>query len=111
RSGKVLDVAGSSTADGARVVQATPDGRASQQWQLRHLSGGVFQVVNRNSGKVLDVNSGSTADGAALIQYADRGSTNQQWTFRRVTPWGTPTGRHRRNRRGGRHQWHQCPTP
>ncbi|GLP64997.1 hypothetical protein TUSST3_16170 [Streptomyces sp. TUS-ST3] len=55
---QVLDVAGSSTADGARIVQATADGRTSQQWRLRPLTGG---------------------------QYSDRGATNQQWTFSRVT--------------------------
>jgi len=65
-------------------VQSTADGRTSQQWRLRPLTGGAFTVVNRNSGKVLDVSGGSTADGVALIQYSDRGSTNQQWTFRRV---------------------------
>ncbi|MER6069631.1 family 43 glycosylhydrolase [Streptomyces sp. NPDC001817] len=91
RSGKVLDVAGSSSADGARVVQMTADGRTSQQWQLRPQTGGEFVLVNRNSGKVLDVSGGSTADGAALIQYRDNGGSNQRWTFQRVT--GYPTGR------------------
>jgi hypothetical protein len=81
----VLDVAGSSLADGARVVQATADGRRSQQWKLRPQTGGVFAVVNRNSGKVLDVSGGSTADGAALIQYRDVGSSDQRWTFQRAT--------------------------
>lgn len=71
--------------DGARVVQATADGTASQQWQLRPQTGGVFLVVNRNSGKVLDVRGGSTADGVALIQYHDTGGSNQRWTFHRVT--------------------------
>ncbi|WP_030235067.1 RICIN domain-containing protein [Streptomyces sp. NRRL S-455] len=68
RSGKVLYVAGSSTADGAAVVQMTADGRTSQQWQPRPQTGGEFVLVNRNSGKVLDVKGGSTADGVALIQ-------------------------------------------
>ncbi|WP_055715974.1 RICIN domain-containing protein [Streptomyces torulosus] len=72
-------------ADGARVVQATADGRTSQQWQLRPQTGGAFAVVNRNSGKVLDVSGGSTTDDAALIQYRDVGSTNQRRTFQRAT--------------------------
>jgi hypothetical protein len=84
-------VAGSSLADGARVVQTTADGRASRQWQLRPQTDGVFLVVNRNSGKVLDVSGGSTADGVALIQYRDIGGSNQRWTFHRVNGWGTAT--------------------
>jgi hypothetical protein len=87
RSGKLLDVAGASAADGAAVVQTTGvsgNGTASQQWQLRPVAGSTtaFTIVNRNSGKVLDVTGASTADGAALIQYADRGSANQRWVFR-----------------------------
>ncbi|MFI2433202.1 RICIN domain-containing protein [Streptomyces sp. NPDC018693] len=56
--GKVLDVAGFSTADGAAVVQATADGRTSQQWQLRPQTGGESVLVNRSSGKVLDISTG-----------------------------------------------------
>jgi uncharacterized protein (DUF1800 family) len=39
-SGKLLDIAGSSMSDDAGVVQNAASGAASQQWQLRPLSGG-----------------------------------------------------------------------
>ncbi len=62
-SGKVLDVSGSSTADGASVLQWTWHSGTNQQWSLVSLSGGYYEIVNRNSGKVLDVSGSSTADG------------------------------------------------
>jgi sucrose-6-phosphate hydrolase SacC (GH32 family) len=78
-SGKVLDVSGGSTADGAAIVQQADTGAASQRWQVVDSGGGYVKLVNRNSGKVLDVNARSTADGAAVIQYRDNGGTNQSW--------------------------------
>lgn len=42
-------------------------------------SGGVTDIVNRNSGKCVDVVSASTANGAEIIQYTCSGASNQQW--------------------------------
>ncbi len=78
-SGKVLDVAGGSTADGAAVVQNTDTGSAAQQWQLTGDASGYLKVVNAGSGKVLEVPNASTTAGVQLDQWTDTGGTNQQW--------------------------------
>jgi alpha-L-fucosidase len=78
-SGKCIDVTGSSTADGAQIVQWTYNGGNNQQWQIIDVGGGYFRITNRNSGKSLDVNAQSTEDGAQLIQWPYGGGNNQQW--------------------------------
>ncbi|MET9969289.1 RICIN domain-containing protein, partial [Streptomyces sp. NPDC006356] len=79
-----LDVAGSSTADKAAIVQQTCDVRTSQQWQLRDTGTGYFEIVARHSGKCLDVESAFTADGTRLLQYTCWDSElhkNQHWSL------------------------------
>jgi hypothetical protein len=79
-SGKVVDINGVSTADGATAIQYRDHGGANQQWQL--VTGdGYTRLRNRNSGKVLDVYQLSTADGAAIVQWTGHGGANQQWTM------------------------------
>ncbi|MET9730589.1 RICIN domain-containing protein [Streptomyces sp. NPDC006458] len=84
-SGKCLDVADGSTADGAAVVQWTCGSQLNQQWKLTDLGGGYRQVVSRSSGKCLDIYGGSTDDGAPLVQWTCGGQSNQQWTLRAAT--------------------------
>jgi hypothetical protein len=78
-SGKALDVAGQSVADGANVQQWADNGQTNQQWRPVQVSSGVYKLVARHSGKVLDVAGQSAADGANVQQWADNGQTNQQW--------------------------------
>ncbi|MGY1498619.1 RICIN domain-containing protein [Streptomyces sp. QTS52] len=78
-SGKALEVAGSSTADGAAVVQRTDNGAANQQWRLKSTDSGYFELVNRESGKLLQVKGASKADKASVDQSAGSGAANQQW--------------------------------
>ncbi|MEV7395107.1 RICIN domain-containing protein [Streptomyces sp. NPDC091215] len=84
-SGKVLDVNGSSTADGAAVIQYQDNGGENQEWQLKPTGDGYYELVNRNSGKVLTVKDASTADFAEIQQAADSGAANQQWRIDDVT--------------------------
>ncbi|MFE0463234.1 RICIN domain-containing protein [Kitasatospora sp. NPDC058965] len=80
-SGMCLDVTGSSTTDGAQLVQWTCGaGKPNQQWQLVPVAAGTYQLVSVNSGKCLDVTGGSTTDGAQVIQWTcGTGKPNQQW--------------------------------
>ncbi|MEZ0095093.1 RICIN domain-containing protein [Streptacidiphilus sp. EB129] len=78
-SGKALDVAGFSTADGALVDQWTDQDTANQQWQLKPTDSGFYQLVNRNSGKALDVTGAATTKGATVQQSSISGSASQQW--------------------------------
>jgi hypothetical protein len=77
-SGKVLDVNGGSTADGARVIQWAWTGATNQQWTLAPNPDGSYRLRAVNSGKVLD-SPGGSAQGAALDQAADTGSDSQWW--------------------------------
>jgi hypothetical protein len=78
RSGKVLDVTGSGTADGVKVVQWTWSGSANQQWQLLSNPDGSARLVNRNSGKLLECPAG-TGQGTQLDQAQDIGADHQWW--------------------------------
>ncbi|GAA0402421.1 hypothetical protein GCM10009530_62960 [Microbispora corallina] len=78
-SGKVLDVYGQATNDGARVTQWTRGDTANQQWQFVDSGGGYYRIKARHSGKVLDVYNRSTANGGSVVQWTDGNGTNQQW--------------------------------
>ena len=78
RSGKVLDVASGSTADGAKIIQQGWSGSENQQWRLLPAADGSVRLAARHSGKVLD-SPGSSGQGAQLIQWQDNNSDNQHW--------------------------------
>ncbi|MGW4212425.1 non-reducing end alpha-L-arabinofuranosidase family hydrolase [Lentzea sp. NPDC004789] len=78
-SGKAMDVANASTADGATVQQWSRHDSNNQQWQFVDAGGGYYRLKSRNSGKVLDVSGWSTADGGKVQQWTDLNGTNQQF--------------------------------
>jgi GH43 family beta-xylosidase len=80
-SGKCLDVAGSSSADGANVLQYTCNGRTNQRWRLEDLGDDTHRLVNVATGKVLDTADCSTADGADLRQWSWLNNTCQRFQF------------------------------
>ena len=84
-SGKLLDVAAASTADGAAVIQWAGHGGDNQRWRLVPAADGAFTIVAVHSGKLLDVEAGSSADGARVIQWTAHGGPNQLW---RTVPVG-----------------------
>ncbi|MCW3464042.1 M57 family metalloprotease [Chitinophaga nivalis] len=79
KSGKALDVAGSATTDGPRIIQQTSSGSASQRWVFTYLGGSYYKMINVNSGKSTDVAGAYLHDGADLIQYTYGYALNQQW--------------------------------
>ncbi|MEV0794564.1 RICIN domain-containing protein [Kribbella sp. NPDC050459] len=85
RSGKVMDVNGFSTADGARIQQWTDQNTANQQWKLRPTGDGYYELVNRNSGKVLGIAGSSASQAAAAEQQTDSSSTSQEWRIDEVS--------------------------
>ncbi|WP_075736615.1 RICIN domain-containing protein [Streptomyces acidiscabies] len=86
-SGKVLDVNGFSTADGTRIQQWTDQNTANQQWKLKPVGDGYYELVNRNSGKVLGIASRS----AAAEQQTDSSSAAQEWKIKEVGGSGAVT--------------------
>lgn len=80
-SGKALDVAGASAADGANVQQWTKNGSAAQQWRFEAVAGGYYVIRAKCSDKALDVANASTAEGANVQQWGYGGGPNQQWSL------------------------------
>lgn len=78
-SGKVIDVSGVSTADGAAVHQWTYVGGNNQKWIMNDLGNGHYSIKAVHSGKALDVRGSSTADGAIVQQSTYNGGDNQQF--------------------------------
>lgn len=88
-SGKCMDVAGSSTAHMADVIQQRCEiGKQSQYWEARRLNDGSYLIVNQNSGRCLDVAWASTAVQANVIQATCSYADNQRWWL----PAGTGSG-------------------
>jgi hypothetical protein len=79
RSGKVADVSGGSTADGAGLIQWPGTGQTNQQWAFQSTSDGYHIIMCVRSGKVLDVAGSSLADGARIVQATADGRASQQW--------------------------------
>jgi len=81
KSGKVLDVANQSTANGANVQQWGWNGGNNQRWCITHLGNNQYKIIGVQSGKALDVNASSTADGANVQIWTYSGANNQRWTI------------------------------
>jgi hypothetical protein len=80
-SGLVLDVSGSSTSSGGKIVQSTDSGATSQYWQLAGTGNGYYNLVNVNSGLLLEVPNQFPIPGTPLDQRSSNGGANQQWQF------------------------------
>ncbi len=79
-SGKCLDVAAASTADGANVQQYSCNGTGAQAFDLS-VEGKYYHLVNANSGKSVDVLGSGTADGTNVDQWTTYPADNQRFTF------------------------------
>ncbi|WP_249667369.1 pectate lyase [Cellulomonas fengjieae] len=79
QSGKVLDVAGTSTDDGTVIQQWSRNDGPWQQWQFVSAGDGYYKLKAKHSGKVLDLWAWSTADGGEFRQYTDLSGWNQQF--------------------------------
>ncbi|HZF01252.1 MAG TPA: RICIN domain-containing protein, partial [Methylomirabilota bacterium] len=82
QSGRTLEVAGASTANGALVDIWDSNNGANQKWNITPTDSGYYSVINVNSGKAMEVFGGITATnaGAAVDQWSGT-QFNQQWSF------------------------------
>jgi hypothetical protein len=74
-------VAGASKEKGAKVIQASWNGGANQDWRivpLTALDGGYFEIVSVATGKCL---TAGNSDGLALTQWDWEGRRDQKWRF------------------------------
>lgn len=83
-SGKCVDVAGASTADGGNIQQATCNTNMAQVFDVSQPSPGVYMLRNVGSGKVVDVAGAALGDGANVQQWSDNGSNAQRFRAKRV---------------------------
>ena len=82
-SGKVLDVNGASTADGANVQQYASNGTWAQKWiAVKNADGSYTFYSGMHDRKVLDVYGGMTSNGANVQLYAGNGTKAQRWTIK-----------------------------
>ncbi len=95
-TGKCLDVAGGSTADGAKMQQWVCNGSNAQQWRLTASGNGGYQLIARASGKCADLAGWNTADGAYVNQWScGSNQANQQWNLETVADgWVRIASRH-----------------
>jgi hypothetical protein len=77
-SGKALDVANWSTANGGNVQQWAYGGGNNQAWTITLTRFGA-EIRNAHSGKCLDVAGPSNADGANVHQWDCHSGTSQRW--------------------------------
>lgn len=94
-TGKAMDAAGSS--NGSSIRQWTATGGTNQQWNVTHLGGGQYSIVNVQSGRSLDVASVSLEHGAKFQIWNNNGGDNQKFAFiptgngnHRITPVAIP---------------------
>jgi hypothetical protein len=80
-TGKCVDIAASSTADGAKVQQWDCNGTNAQKFHIAPTSDGFWKIINVNSGKALDIKGVSTAQNTELNQWSYVGGGNQQFQF------------------------------
>jgi hypothetical protein len=84
-SGKVMEVAGGSTAAGANLQQGTNSGTTFQQWNVSPVDSRIvgdfsyFTFTAVHSGKSPDILNWSLDNGGNVIVYDDAKGANQQW--------------------------------
>ena len=83
-SGKILDLAGASNANGANVQQWAWYGLNSQKWTSNTQGGAMQTLKNVNSGKVLEVGGYSTVDSGNISQWTWVGHNWQKWKVQAV---------------------------
>jgi hypothetical protein len=89
-SGKYLEIAGASLADGAGAGQWGDTGNPCQIWNLHPVSNGL-QLFNVNSGKLLEIPGAQTADGVRAGQWGPTGNATQVWAPAVSGGWWTLT--------------------
>ncbi|MBC8132073.1 MAG: RICIN domain-containing protein [Deltaproteobacteria bacterium] len=84
-SGRALEMATTSTANGVLADIRSYTGATNQRWKIAATTGGYFRLSPVSSANsCLDVSGSSTADGAKVQQWTCSGTTgsnNQQWIF------------------------------
>lgn len=80
-----LGVSGSSTSNGAEVIQWSCDGGAEQSWNFVPGPGtDQYTLHNSNSGQCLAIGGSSTAVGHGAIQWPCDGLSDELWEYNQI---------------------------
>lgn len=80
-SGKCIDIASGSTANGATIQQWDCNGTKAQVFHFTSLTGGYTEISNPNAKKALQVKGASVDAGAGVELYDYSSAQNQQFTI------------------------------
>ncbi len=83
-SGKSIDVASASTANGANIQLWSYSGGTNQQWDVASMGSGYYSIRAAHSGKSMDVYNFCTEPGCEIVQWDYWGGNNQQWQITSV---------------------------
>jgi hypothetical protein len=83
-SGKCVDVAAASTADGANIQQYQCNGTGAQKFDVANMGNGVLRILNANSGKAIDVAAAALNDGANIQQWTSNNTGAQRFAVKAV---------------------------
>jgi hypothetical protein len=83
-SGRAIDIAGSNTAQGAKVMQWDFHGGPNQLFRLESAGDGYYFIRIKHSGKYLDVSGVSKENGAAIHQWPLHRGANQQFKLQNL---------------------------
>jgi len=79
-SGKVIDVAGTTTDDGASIQQWSRNDGYWQQFRFESAGSGWWRIIARHSGKAIDLWEWNVNDGAEYRQWPVSTGNNQQFS-------------------------------
>ncbi len=77
-----IDVAGASSNNGAAIQLHTVNGTSAQEFVLKQVANGVYEIANGSTSKLIEIPGGATANGSVLQQYQSNGTQAQRWFLR-----------------------------
>ena len=80
-TGKVLDVAYDSQADGGMIIVSDWHGGNNQRWKFELIGYNTYAIKSVSSGKYLSVNSALKTNGAKIHQWTYVGAQEQMWVL------------------------------
>jgi len=84
-TGKCLEPAGRSMAEGAPIVQKACDGGLAQDWAFLTLGGSTYRLLNHLTGLCIDAR-GAASDGTPVVQWPCATISNETWDTGRPPP-------------------------
>lgn len=78
----VMDVQGSSKADGANIQLYISNNTNAQKFDIKYVGDGLYSISNVNSKKMLDIKNNLSKNGTNIQQYTNNSSYAQKWIIK-----------------------------